>query len=266
MHTRSEELPGRQDPPSRSPCIRRSRMLLAAAGTPTLRWLVARLAVQPGAAWRTTCDGCGAGLGVTGEGWMALLPAGRCGRCGEHVGAPPYALEVVAVVAVVVVVLAAPSPLVLLAGLAWAACAVPLVFIDARVHRLPDVLTYPAAAATLGLLFVEAATAGQWDRLARSAGTAAAFGGAVLLTALLGRRGLGVGDAKLLTSTAALLGWWSWGAALAAVFLGLLAASLAGVVLLLAGRAARSSQMALGPFLIAGTLFMLAVLAWARPA
>lgn len=241
---------------------RRWRLLLVLAATPVLRLLVAYLAVQPGARWRTGCQGCGSSLAMTGQGWAALLPPGRCGQCGRQVGAAPYAVEVIMVVGAGVMVLAAPSALVLLAGMFWLACAVPLVFIDLRVRRLPDLLTYSAAVGTLSLLTVEAVLHGHGERLTRSLAAAAVYGGAALLVAvLLGRRGLGVGDAKLLVSIAALLGWWSWAAVLVAVFVGFLSASLVGVVWMFAGRASRTSQIPLGPHLVAGTMALLAVIA-----
>ncbi|MFC4018962.1 prepilin peptidase [Micromonospora sp. GCM10011542] len=161
-----------------------------------------------------------------------------------------------------IVVLAAPTIPVLLAGLLWAGCAVPLVFIDAQVHRLPNVLTLPAAAGVFALLAVDAAVTGQWEHVI-SAAICAAVATTVFVSMglVLGSRGLGLGDAKLILSVTALLGWWGWGAAFGAVFLGFLVAGLVGVALLATGRARRGAHIPMGPFFIAGAVVMLALMA-----
>ncbi|MEU8023060.1 A24 family peptidase [Micromonospora haikouensis] len=161
-----------------------------------------------------------------------------------------------------IVVLAAPTIPVLLAGLWWVGCAVPLVFIDAQVHRLPDVLTLPAAAGVFALLAVDAAVTDQWKHVL-SAAICAAVATTVFVSMglVLGNRGMGLGDAKLILSVTALLGWWGWGAAYGAVFLGSLGAGLMGVVLLASGRVRPGAGIPMGPFFIAGTVVILAVTA-----
>ncbi len=239
----------------------RAVMLLTV--TPVMRWLVARFSVPVGRPPRSRCDRCGASLRPAGPGGSVLLPLGRCGWCRTKVGAPAVVLEAVTVLAGTVAVLAAPSPAVLLAVGWWLACVVPLVFIDLRVHRLPNVLTGAALAGVLVLLGVAAVTGGQWASLRRAALCAAVYGVLFLLVALvLGARGLGLGDVKLVVSVAALLGWWSWAAVFGAVFLAFLAAGAAGTALLLSRRVGRGAHIAMGPFLIAGTVAMLALLAW----
>lgn len=257
-------------PPSAPPSAVRehrwpSAVLIVTAGTPLLRWLIARYAVHPGQPWRTTCDTCGAPISLEWPAALALLPPGRCGRCDQRLAAPGYAVELLTVAAIAVVVLAAPTVPLLLAGLAWIICAIPLCFIDSLVHRLPDVLTYPAAGLVLGLIATDALVSGHGDRLTRSALAALIYGGSALLLALMpAGRGLGAGDAKLLISTAALLGWWSWAAVFLAVFLGFLSASATGVAQVLTGRTNRDTRLPLGPHLGAGALVLLAVFATHR--
>ena len=69
--------------------------------------------------------------------------------------------------------------------------------------------------------------------------------------ALRGREGMGLGDVKLLAMIAAFLGFWP---ALLALFLGVLAASLFAVALLVRGRATSATRLPLGSFLAAGGL------------
>ena len=69
--------------------------------------------------------------------------------------------------------------------------------------------------------------------------------------ALRKREGMGLGDVKLLAMIAAFLGF---GQSLVALFAGVLAASVYGVVLLARGRAARETELPFGSFLAAGGL------------
>lgn len=143
-------------------------------------------------------------MSPVGPGWAALLPSGRCW---QRMGAPPYLLELCAAVAVTTVLLAAPTMPVLLAGLWWAGCAVPLVFIDAQVHRLPNVITLPAAAGVFALLTVDAAVTDRWERVLGAAICAAVATTVFVSTGLILRnRGMGLGHAKLILSVTALLG------------------------------------------------------------
>ncbi|MCL7455954.1 A24 family peptidase [Micromonospora sp. MSM11] len=159
-----------------------------------------------------------------------------------------------------VVVLAAPTVPVLLAGLWWVVCAVPLAFIDAQVHRLPNVITLPAAAGVFALLTIDATVTDRWEPLI-DATICAAVATTVFVSMglVLGRRGMGLGDAKLILSTTALLGWWGWGAAFGAVFFGFLSAGFVGAVLLASGRVRRGTHIPMGPFFIAGAVAMLAL-------
>lgn len=76
--------------------------------------------------------------------------------------------------------------------------------VDLRDRRLPDVLTWPAAAVALGGLGIVAAVAGG-PFLAAAAG-AAAFAGGLLVLGLT-TRGVGLGDVKAAIGIGALLGW-----------------------------------------------------------
>ncbi|MBM0239413.1 prepilin peptidase, partial [Micromonospora sp. ATA32] len=72
-------------------------------------------------------------------------------------------------------------------------------------------------------------------------------------TLLLGRRGFGLGDAKLALGVGALLGWYGWSALLVGLVLALALSALVSVGLLVARRVRWSSHIPFGPFLILGT-------------
>ena len=72
-----------------------------------------------------------------------------------------------------------------------------------------------------------------------------------LYKALRHREGMGLGDVKLLAMIAAFLGFW---AAVLALFLGVLLATVYAIVLLLRGKAGAASKLAFGSFLAIGGL------------
>lgn len=238
---------------------RLSSLLLIA---PLLRGAVAVHTVTAGTPWRRSCDDCGEPFSVFRPSRVAG-PTGRCGACGTRIGAPPFLVEVAAAVALVGILLALGrlSIVETLAVAWWVGWSIPLAFVDAAVHRLPERLAYPAAVGVATVLALAVATGqpelGQLARaLAAGLGTAVVF---AVLTFALGRLGPGLGDAKLMLSTATLLGWFGWevlavGLAAGLVFQGLLATGI-----LLTGRSKRITHVPMGPFLIGGAAAAIAI-------
>jgi leader peptidase (prepilin peptidase)/N-methyltransferase len=229
------------------------RLVAALAVVPLLRLAVARYAVPPGVPDRTGCDRCGAPIGLDRP-LPALGPAARCASCRARVGAAPLVVEVALVAAVAAVALTGGPAGTRAAVAWWLACAVPLALVDAAAHRLPDRLTGPAAAGVWVLLGVSALAGpgpAAWLR-ATAAGLALGAGFAAT-TLLLGRRGFGLGDAKLALGAGALLGWYGWPVLVAGLVLAVTLSAVAGLALLAACRVRWSSHLPFGPFLILGT-------------
>lgn len=226
--------------------------------TPLLRAAVAAHAVPVGQPWRRACERCGTRLRYP---WLspAFAPPGRCPGCRARVAAPGYLVELAAVAAAAVLVLAARPVWETLAFVWWAGFAVALVFVDVAVRRLPDRLTYPAAVGTLALLGVAALVEHRGHTWVRAALVAVGFFVAfALLTLVLGRRGPGLGDAKLMLATMAVLGWIGWPAVVDGLLLGLTAQGLVAVALLVTGR--RRTRLPMGLFLVVGALAAVALL------
>lgn len=226
--------------------------------TPLLRWAVLVHSVPPDQPWRRGCPQCNTPFRLS-----PLLPAGRCGSCGQRIGAPAYLLELAALAAaalvVVAVVAGGRSAWGAVAFAGWAAAAVALTFIDLAVHRLPDRLTLPAAAWVLAWLGIDAATSDAGPAWVRAAVAAGICGlGFALVTLAFGARGFGLGDAKMALGAGALLGWLGWSALVAGLFLSFLGSGLTATVLLITCRAGRKDTLPFGPFLAAGTLVTLA--------
>ena len=146
------------------------------------------------------------------------------------------------------------------AAYAWAAgAAVVLGAVDLACHRLPDRVTYPAAAVCAAAFAVDAVVLGTWSALLRALLAAAVAFGVAALAASVSPAGLGFGDVKLLALIGLVLGWVGWQTLAAGVFLGLLTGALIAVALLVTGRAGWRTALPFGPPLLVGAALALAV-------
>ncbi|MFF4141519.1 prepilin peptidase [Streptomyces sp. NPDC001698] len=212
-----------------------------------------RFSVGAGEAWSARCPG---GHPITGAfgGWV-----GRARCTGAVAGCGPYgprARAVAVVTALVCAALAAatgPRPE-LAVWLLAAPVGVLLALVDHRVHRLPDVLTLPLAAATVALLGAAAAlpgAAGSWPTALLGG---LALGAAYFVLFLVNPAGMGFGDVKLALALGVALGWYGWPVLVVGAFAGLLYGAGYGLGLVVLRRADRKSAIALGPFMLGGAL------------
>ncbi|MGW5737425.1 MULTISPECIES: prepilin peptidase [Streptomyces] len=216
---------------------------------------VYRLSVAPDQGWR---DSCPAGHPVGG--WVGLA---RCREDGARYG--PRATTVSLATALVCAALAAATGARPELGvwLLLAPVGVLLAVVDFAVHRLPDVLTLPLAAAALVLLGGAALLpehAGSWLHALYGA---LGLGGAYFVLFLISPNGMGFGDVKLALGLGAVLGWYGWGGVLLGTFAGFLLAALYGAGLVVTRRAGRKTAIPFGPFLIGGAFVGLLVGAYA---
>ncbi|PKV87579.1 leader peptidase (prepilin peptidase)/N-methyltransferase [Streptomyces sp. TLI_146] len=216
--------------------------LLAAAWGATLGWLVPRaayrLAVEAGEPWRHACP--------EGHALTRWLGPPVCRQRGARSWA-----AATAVAAAALATTTGPRPE-LAVWLLLLPLAALLAAVDARVHRLPDVLTVPLAA-TAAVLLGAAALAphhqGSWPRALLGG---LALGGAYFVLFLIHPAGLGFGDVKLAVGLGVLLGWYGWGILFTGAFAGFAAGGTYGVGLILARRADRRTAIPFGPFMIGG--------------
>jgi leader peptidase (prepilin peptidase)/N-methyltransferase len=145
------------------------------------------------------------------------------------------------------------------AFLAVAALGVALAYVDLREHRLPDRLVAAALAAAGLLLALAAALTGDWAAYARAWLAAVLMFLGYLGLAVLRPADLGMGDVKLAGVLGLMLGWLGWSSAVVGAFLGFLFGGLAGMLLLLIGRASRRTPIPFGPFMLLGALVACAV-------
>lgn len=203
-----------------------------------------RLSVEPGQAWR---DACPEGDAVPG--WIGLA---RCRKEGHRYGpSTPYVATGTALLCAALGAATGPRPE-LGVWLLLAPVGVLLAVVDFTVHRLPDVLTLPLAAAALALLGGAALLperGGSWTGALLGA---LALGAAYFLLFLINPNGMGFGDVKLALALGAVLGWYGWGVLLLGTFAGFVLASLYGLGLVVVRRAGRKTAIPFGPFLLGG--------------
>ncbi|MBD2829257.1 prepilin peptidase [Streptomyces globisporus] len=172
--------------------------------------------------------------------------------------APVYAPRLLApvVTAVVCVALAAATGArpELAAWLALTPVAVLLAVVDRRVHRLPDPLTLPLAAAAVLLLGGAALLPGAAGSWTSGLLGGLALGGFYFLLFLINPNGMGFGDVKLALALGVALGWYGWAVLFVGGFAGFLFGAAYGLGLVLLRGAGRKTGIPFGPFMITGAL------------
>lgn len=203
---------------------------------------------------RSACPACGTPIRPRDNlpvlSWLLLRGRGRC--CGARIS-PRYPLVEAGTAAAFTAVAA-------WLGLSWAlpaflylaSISIALALIDLDVRRLPDAIVLPSYAVAAVLL--GAASLGERDAGAavRAAVGCAALGLLYFVLFVVQPGGMGFGDVKLAGVLGLYLGWLGWAQLAAGTFLGFLVGGVVGVVLLLLGRAGRTSQVPFGPSMLAG--------------
>ncbi|WP_405503094.1 prepilin peptidase [Streptomyces anulatus] len=183
------------------------------------------------------------------EGRVAGTPAP-----GPVAYAPGVLAPVVTVVACVALAAATGARPELIGWLALTPVAVLLAVVDRRVHRLPDPLTLPLAAAAVLLLGGAALLPGHAGSWTSGLLGGLALGGFYFLLFLINPNGMGFGDVKLALALGVALGWYGWTVLFVGGFAGFLFGALYGLALMLLRRAGRRTGIPFGPFMIGGAL------------
>ncbi|MFI5878151.1 prepilin peptidase [Streptomyces sp. NPDC051554] len=227
-----------------------------------------RLSVDPEEPWKGQCPD---GHPITGpfDGWLGRArcttdtsgprpgttdtsgPRPGTTACGPYGPRTPAVSTVTALICAALAAATGPRPE-LVVWLLAAPVAVLLALVDLRVHRLPDILTLPLAAATLALLGIAAALpadAGSW-LTALYGGLA--LGATYLVLYLLNPSGMGFGDVKLALALGTALGWYGWPVLVTGAFAGVLYGAVYGLGMVALRRAGRKTAIPLGPFMLGG--------------
>ncbi|MGW6286254.1 prepilin peptidase [Streptomyces sp. NPDC055107] len=173
---------------------------------------------------------------------------------GPSAYAPGVLAPLVTVVACVVLAAATGARPELIGWLALAPVAVLLAVVDRRVHRLPDPLTLPLAAAAVLLLGGAALLPGHAGSWTSGLLGGLALGGFYFLLFLINPNGMGFGDVKLALALGVALGWYGWTVLFVGGFAGFLFGAAYGLGLVVLRRAGRRTGIPFGPFMIGGAL------------
>jgi leader peptidase (prepilin peptidase)/N-methyltransferase len=199
---------------------------------------------------RSKCPGCATQLKAYDNiplfSWLMLR--GRCRGCGEKISARYPAVEAVtAALYVLVVALKWGDVLQMTLGLVLVTFLVPIAVIDLDLKIIPNKLTGPAAALALALGAVLEPSYLP-EQLAAGAGALIFF----LLPALIHRKGMGMGDVKLV----AVLGLYLGRAVAPAIFIALILGVVVGAAVIASKGVSdgRRTKVPFGPFLAVGAL------------
>jgi leader peptidase (prepilin peptidase)/N-methyltransferase len=185
---------------------------------------------------------------------------GRCRSCSALIS-PRYPLVELANALFYLAIFVRVGPTIAFIPIAaLASMTIVLIFIDAEVHLLPNVITYPGVAIgfAIGLLH-PSDTLNVSESLIDSVAGAVVGGGFLLAVALaykLVRRieGMGLGDVKMMAMVGAALGWQ---AVLEVMLVGSVVGALIGVPIALRTEKRMRYELPFGVFLGYGTLIVL---------
>ncbi|MGW3928553.1 prepilin peptidase [Streptomyces microflavus] len=199
-------------------------------------------------------DECAAPVPPSGDEPEAPAPPPGEDRPAPAPYAPGTLAPLVTVLACTVLAAATGARPELVGWLLLAPVAVLLATVDRRVHRLPDPLTLPLAAAAVLLLGGAALLPGHAGSWTSGLLGGLALGGFYFLLFLINPNGMGFGDVKLALALGAALGWYGWEVLFLGGFAGFLFGAAYGLGLVLLRRAGRRTGIPFGPFMIAGAL------------
>jgi len=205
---------------------------------------------------RSSCPRCGAMIrgrdNVPVISWILL--GGRCRSCGERISAlyPLTELATAGLFAGAAAAFDRLFPAIMVA--AFLGLLVALSLIDARHRVIPNRVVYPSFLVFGGLVLAGAA-AGQGLDLARAGIGLAAFGGGLLVVAVISPRGMGMGDVKLAGLIGLVLGSLGLSYVAVAAFAAVLAGGLGGVATLILAGGGRGRMIPFGPYLALGAAF-----------
>jgi leader peptidase (prepilin peptidase)/N-methyltransferase len=203
---------------------------------------------------RSRCPVCGTRLrnadNIPVVSWLLLR--GRCRSCGARIS-PMYPLTEIATAGlfaaaaltfdrVWVSVMIAP----------FLGVMVALAIIDLRHRIIPNRVVYPSLLAFAAYIVIVGIAGGGLD-VTRAALGMLAYGGVLLLVAIVSPKGMGMGDVKLAALIGLVLGSLGLRYVTVAAGAGVLLGGVGAIVALIAG-ASRKNVIPFGPFLAAGAL------------
>lgn len=213
-------------------------------------WRVPRK--EPIARGRSMCPSCGAVIGARDNipvfSWLLLR--GKCRRCGTRISAIYPLTELATAVLFVGASLTYDDVWVAALMAAFLAVLLAVSFIDVRHFVIPNAIVYPSLVAGLVAVVALDLTGHGLDWIDGLIGLAA-YGGGLLVIALIAPRGMGMGDVKLGGLIGLVVGSVALSHVAVAAGVAILLGGLGAILLLALGRG-RKAKVPFGPYLAAG--------------
>ncbi len=203
---------------------------------------------------RSQCPSCGTQIRARDNVPVIsyVLLRGRCRACGARIS-PRYPLTEAATAALFVGAALAFDRILVQAMMAvFLAVVLALAIIDLQKRVLPNRITYPAIVGFAVSILAGDLAGGGVDVVDGAIGLAA-YGGGLLLVALVSPRGMGMGDVKFGAVIGLVLGSIGLSRVGVAAGVAILAGGVGAVVALAAGRS-RKQALPFGPFMALGAL------------
>jgi leader peptidase (prepilin peptidase) / N-methyltransferase len=201
---------------------------------------------------RSRCPSCGVQIrprdNVPVVSWLLLR--GRCRSCGVRIPARYPMIEVATAGLFAAAAARFENPWVLIAAAAFLAVLLALSLIDLEHRILPNRIVYPCLIA-FPVYLVVASIAGAPVELVDALVGFLAYGGGLLLVAIVSPKGMGMGDVKLAGLIGVVVGALDLPSVAVAAGLAILLGGIGAVAALAMGKG-RKSAVPFGPFLAAG--------------
>lgn len=181
-----------------------------------------------------------------------LLLRGRCRDCGDRISVRYPLVELGTACLFAITGWRFGFNAALPVYLFLAALSIALSAIDLDTKRLPDRIVLPAYPIAVGLGLLTVIDHGAWPLIRACIGGAILAAIYLLLWILTSGKGIGYGDVKLAGLVGAFAAYLGWGQLVVGAFGAFLIGAMIGVVLIVFGKAGRSTAVPFGPFMFAG--------------
>ncbi|MFM8446882.1 MAG: prepilin peptidase [Candidatus Nanopelagicaceae bacterium] len=134
-----------------------------------------------------------------------------------------------------------------------ATISVPLVIIDLRYRRLPNLLTYAGVISGFIIAILQTIYENNFSYFKHSVIFSFCSATFFIILEILSRGGMGMGDVKLAAAIGALLFYEKWQTIVLAFFLAFSLGAIYGIYLIFNKKVGRKTSVPFGPFMILGT-------------
>jgi leader peptidase (prepilin peptidase) / N-methyltransferase len=204
------------------------------------------------------CDSCCAPIPPTSAIplFSFVVNKGRCRSCKEPISRWDIAAEIGSIMVGALIGWRIGLDAILPAFLLLGFVSTVVILVDFRLHRIATKMIYPASVVAFALLATGGLIDGDRERVIRAGIGGVAASAFLWLLIFIYPAGMGRGDARLVLLLGMFLGWHSWRHIYVGLLAGFLLGSIVGVLLIATRRGTLKTQIAFGPYLCIGAVFV----------